>query len=229
MQQKILLVVHQKTSDTGRVGARIKARGYRLDIRCPMLGEALPDDMSGHAGAVVFGGPMSANDEHLPGIRAELDWLPSVLESETPYLGICLGAQLLARVLGAAVAPHPEGKAEIGYFSVRPTAAANGFLEQPLTVYHWHREGFDLPQGAVLLAEGACFPNQAYSYGAAAYGIQYHPEVTLEIMRRWLTMAAHRLVLPGAQPKAEQLAQQPRHGPPLGRWLDRFLGHWLGD
>ncbi|MFQ5956034.1 MAG: GMP synthase, partial [Kiloniellales bacterium] len=145
MANKILLVVHQETSDTGRVGTKLAARGHGLDVRCPMQGDPLPEHMEGHAGAVVFGGPMSANDEHLPGIRAELEWLTSLLDTGKPFLGICLGAQILGRVLGARVELHPEGMAEIGYFTVRPTAAADGFLDGPLTVYHWHREGVELP------------------------------------------------------------------------------------
>ena len=78
--------------------------------------------MDGYAGTIVFGGPMSANDDgKLPGIRAQLDWIPTALDSGRPFLGICLGAQLLARALGATVKPHPAGLAEIGYFPVSYT------------------------------------------------------------------------------------------------------------
>ncbi len=229
MAKNILLVVHQETSDTGRVGEKLAARGHGLDVRCPMLGDRLPEPVDGHAGAVIFGGPMSANDDHLPGVRAELDWLAGFLETGRPFLGICLGAQMLGRVLGARVGFHPEGRAEIGYYPIRPTAAADGFLDGPLTVYHWNREGVELPRDAVLLAEGESFPVQAFRYGAAAYGLQYHPEVNTRIMTRWLKKGAHRLTLPGAQGRDEQLAGHPRHDPPIDRWVDRFLDLWLGD
>jgi GMP synthase (glutamine-hydrolysing) len=227
MRQTVLLVVHQGTSDTGRLGRKLAARGYGLEVRCPMRGDPLPERLDGHVAAVVFGGPMSANDEHLPGIRAELDWLPSVLDTGRPFLGICLGAQLLARVLGARVAPHPEGRAEIGYFPVSPTPAADGFLDGRLMVYHWHREGFELPRGAVWLAEGDSFPHQAFRCGAATYGVQYHPEVTGEIMARWLRSGAAKLTLPGAQPRDEQLAGHRRHDRGIDAWLERFLDRWL--
>lgn len=120
--KKVLLIVHQITSDPGRVGRMLRERGYTLDIRCPSNQEELPATMEDHDAVAIFGGPMSANDDKtLPFIRTELDWIPTALDSRKPFLGICLGAQLLARALGATVAPHPEGRAEIGYFPVVPT------------------------------------------------------------------------------------------------------------
>ncbi len=229
MSKKLLMVVHQETSNTGRIGAKLRDRGYELDTRCPMLGDSLPEHMDDHAGAVIFGGPMSANDgDTMPGIRAELDWIPVVLDSGRPFLGVCLGAQMLSRVLGGRVDFHPDGMAEIGYFEIRPTNHGNGlFGDQPLTVYHWHREGFEVVPDSVLLAEGDMFPNQAFRHGERAYGIQFHPEVTKEIMMRWLVKAAHRLVMPGAQSREKQLAGHPRHDPKIADWLDNFLDHWL--
>lgn len=102
--KKILIVVHQETSDPGLVGQLLRENGYDLDIRCPAIGHSLPSTMESYSGTIVFGGPMSANDDNtLPFIRTELDWIPIALESEKPYLGICLGAQMLARVLGGKV------------------------------------------------------------------------------------------------------------------------------
>ncbi|MFO1352628.1 MAG: hypothetical protein U1F68_18940 [Gammaproteobacteria bacterium] len=120
----VLAIVHQKTSQTGRIGAKLEARGYAIEMRCPMLGHGLPERLDDYAAVLVMGGPMSANDDHLLGIRAELDWLPVVLGAAKPYLGVCLGAQLLARALGARVSPHDEGLTEVGYFPVYATAGA---------------------------------------------------------------------------------------------------------
>ena len=104
MTGKALFIVHQKTSDPGRIGSLLREGGYVLDTRCPNLGDPLPETLDGHDVVVIFGGPMSANDGHVtPGIRAELDFIPTVLEAGTTLLGICLGAQLVARALGAAV------------------------------------------------------------------------------------------------------------------------------
>src|SRR5438128_11491543 len=112
--KKVAIVVHQEHSRPGRVGALLQQRGYELHRLCPNLGCELPEDMSDYAGVVIFGGPMSANDcGSLAGIKCELDWIPKVVEAGVPYLGLCLGAQLLTRALGGRVSPHPEGKVEV--------------------------------------------------------------------------------------------------------------------
>lgn len=227
-RKPMLMVIQSRSSSTGRVGTRLRQRGYALDVRCPVAGDALPERMDGHAGAVVFGGPMSANDDDsLPGLRAQLRWIPRAVESGRPFLGICLGAQLLARAYGAPVARHPQGLAEIGYFEIRPTAAGAELFDAPLAVYHWHEEGFELPPGAVLLAEGAHFPHQAYRYAGNAFGLQFHPEVTREMMEAWVADSTERLAAPGAQSAEEQRAGHARHDPGLAGWLEGFLERWL--
>ena len=107
----VLIVLHQETSTPGRVGNALRALGHRLDIRRPRFGDPLPETLDGHAGAVIFGGPMSANDPD-DFVRREIDWIAVPLREQRPLLGICLGAQMLAIQLGAKVAPHPEGRAE---------------------------------------------------------------------------------------------------------------------
>lgn len=222
--KKILLIVHQESSDPGLVGQILRDDGYSLDIRRPCLGEILPETMDEHDGAVIFGGPMSANDDNtLPFIRTELDWIETAIDSGKPYLGICLGAQLLARVLGVIVAPHPQELMEIGYVPIAPTLAGQGL---PSIVYHWHREGFELPQGATLLAQGAVFPNQAFRYGASAYGLQFHPEITDTLIDRWTTVAAEHLDRPEAQSRDMQIHNHSRYGEAVACWLRQFLHDW---
>lgn len=225
---KVLAIVHQATSDPGRVGQVLREYRCFLDIRCPAIGDELPETLDHHAAVVIFGGPMSANEEAtLPHIRAELDWIPVALASGKPYLGICLGAQMLAKVLGAKVAPHAEDWREIGYSPIVPTLAGQMLFPAAMQVYQWHREGFELPRDAVLLAEGDRFPNQAFRYGETAYGIQFHPEITPMMIDRWTSRGADQLTLPGAQSRVEQMQNHARYGAAVESWLRRFLKHWL--
>lgn len=222
------MIVHQPTSDPGRVGEVLRALGFALDLCCPAVGQPLPATLDRHSAVVVFGGPMSANDDHRDFIRQELDWIPLVLAAQKPYLGICLGAQLLARTLGATVAPHPVGQREIGYYPMLPTARGQGVIPSPLMVYHWHQEGFDLPQGSQLLATGHTFPHQAFRYGRQAYGFQFHPEITASMVNYWTTAGADQLTCPGAQPRPQHLSQHRLYSREVERWLRQFLAQWIG-
>ncbi len=177
---------------------------------------------------MVYGGAESANDDReKPFLRAELDFIEAWLETGKPFLGFCLGAQLLSRVLGGRVDPHPDGLYEIGYVPVQATPQANGFLDGVSHVYHWHHEGFTVPAGAELLAEGPVFPNQAFRYGANAYGLQFHPEIPVSVMTRWMREAGHQLDQPNAHPKARQLADAERYDAALETWMRNFLDRWI--
>jgi GMP synthase (glutamine-hydrolysing) len=230
MTGEILIVVHQAQSNPGRVGEFLTERGYSLDRRCPNVGDPLPEELTGYAAIIVFGGPQSANDEHLPGIRAELDWLEaSAIPSDRPLLGICLGAQEIARVLGARITAHTEGLVEIGYREVSPTEGGKDFLERPTMFYQWHSETFDIPHGAVHLAESEDFAGQAFRYDDKVYGIEYHPEMTRAMIELWCTSERGRpkLALRGAQPHAAQLESHSRYADASDRWLAWFLDHCL--
>lgn len=227
MRKPIALILQQETSTPGRVGAHLRDQGHDLvDVR-PLSGDALPDPR-GLSGVVVFGGPMGANDDHLDGIRAELAWIPRVLAADVPYLGICLGGQLLARALGAAVERHPAALHEIGYTTITPAAQANGFLDRPHRFYQWHKDGFDLPRGATLLASGATFPNQAFSVGARTIGVQFHPEVTVDMMNFWMEDSDGWEQRPGAQAPDIQRTYAEEWNPKIDTWTGAFLKRLFG-
>ncbi|ACA16338.1 glutamine amidotransferase class-I [Methylobacterium sp. 4-46] len=230
-RKPVLIVLHQELSTPGRVGRLLQERGHPLDVRRPRYGDPLPPTLAAHAGAVIFGGPMSANDPDAF-LRREIDWIAVPLAERKPYLGLCLGAQMLAKCCGASVQAHPEGRAEIGYYPLVPTEAGRGFAREigqawPSHVYHWHREGFTCPAGAEMLATGDDFPTQAIRVGPAAFGLQFHPEVTHAMLCRWTVRAAERLALPGAQDRVRQIEGRYMHDPQVARWLDCFLDHWL--
>jgi GMP synthase (glutamine-hydrolysing) len=224
--RKILIVLHQEHSSPGRLGRLLAERGYELDIRRPRFGDALPQTMRDHAGAVIFGGPMSANDDEA-WIRREIDWIGVPLKEDKPFLGICLGAQMLTRHLGGKVAPREDGKVEIGYWPINATSAGRAMMSWPSHVYHWHREGSEHVRGTQLLATGDTFANQAFRCGGSAYGLQFHPEVTCLMMYRWTASGEEKLCVPGAQDRLTQLAGRYQHDYGVQQWLNGFLDQWL--
>ena len=134
---------------------------------------------------------------------------------------------MLARHLGERIYQHAAGCAEIGYYPLRATDAGRTVTpEWPDHVYQWHREGFDLPRGAELLAEGDMFPVQSFRTGNA-FAVQFHPEVTHAMMCRWTTRGAARLELPGAKPRAAHFADRPVYDHAIRAWLKDFLDRWV--
>jgi len=225
----ILVVLHQEHSTPGRLGEHLEARGFPLDIRKPRFGDTLPETLEAHAGAIVFGGPMSANDDE-DYLRTETDWLEVPLREGAPLIGLCLGAQLLARHLGAAVWPHPDGNVEIGWFPLRATEAGRRLMTWPRVVHQFHSEGFDVPDGATLLATGEdAFPNQAFSYGPAAFAIQFHIELTNAMVERWTSRIGERAKVPGGQARELHFEGRRLHDDATVGFMEAFVDLWLAS
>jgi GMP synthase (glutamine-hydrolysing) len=152
----------------------------------PLRGEALPDHAE-VAGVLVMGGPMNVDEvDRFPGLAAEREWLAEAVRIGIPVLGICLGAQLLAKALGAEVRPG-EGP-EIGFAPVDvhdPADPILGALAPRTTVLHWHGDVFDLPAGAEPLASSAQTKHQAFRHGNA-WGLLFHPEADGDLVDAWL-------------------------------------------
>jgi GMP synthase (glutamine-hydrolysing) len=227
MQKPVLIILHQEHSTPGRIGRLLTERGLKLDVRRPRFGDPFPETMEDHLGVIIFGGPMSANDED-EYVRKEIEWTQIPLREEKPFMGICLGAQVLARSLGARVDFHPKGHVEVGYYPLHATDEGKKLMDWPDHVYQWHREGFDLPAGAALLAKGDCFENQAFRFGRAAFGLQFHSELTHQMMCRWTTRGAARLELPNAQTRDQHFDGRMIHDAKTRAWLDKFLDLWIG-
>jgi GMP synthase (glutamine-hydrolysing) len=221
----VLLVLHQHHSNPGHVGQWFRRNGYAVDIRRHFQGDPLPETLAAHSGAVIFGGPQSAND-NLDYIRREVDWIGVALKEAKPFLGICLGAQMLAHHLGGRVDHCSTGSVEVGYHPIHATQAGHE-LAFPSRVYQWHREGFELPRDGTLLAtsDGA-YPNQAFQYGSA-FGVQFHPEITFLQVNRWSGSNPMRLLMRGAQPRQKHIETHLTDAPKVHAWLDRFLGRWV--
>ena len=224
-RKPVCIVLHQERSDPGHVGQWFQRNGYRLDIRKPRYGDPLPPTLAQHCGAVVFGGPMSANDKDAF-ICQETEWIGVALKEAKPFLGICLGAQMLANHLGAKVGFHADELAEIGYYPLSATADGERLGGFPGHVYQWHREGFELARGTRLLATSSgAYPNQAFGYGAAI-GVQFHPEITFAQVHRWTGSGGGRLGMKGARERHEHIEGHIQHAPGVHAWLDTFLTRW---
>jgi GMP synthase (glutamine-hydrolysing) len=179
---------------------------------------------------IVLGGPISVNDvAEYPFLAAEQALVTQQLERSKPLLGICLGAQMMARALGARV--YSMGKKEIGWSQLQPTelgarSALRHLFMPGLEVLHFHGETFDLPEGAKCLASTPICRNQAFSVGNHALALQFHPEVTAEQLESWYV--AHTVELSAVPIDVRELRRQsalkaPRLVEPLGR----FISDWL--
>ena len=150
------------------------------------LGDPLPEPDS-LGGLVVMGGPMGAGDVQAhPHLARERHLIGEAIARELPVLGVCLGAQLVASALGAAVRPSP--REEVGLGTVRLTRAGRddpvlGGAGVELPVLHWHRDVFELPEGATLLASSEACRHQAFRAGAWIYGLQFHVELDRMLAR----------------------------------------------
>ena len=192
---RVLVLQHIACEPPGVYEDVLHASGAEL-VRVEVdEGERLPE-LSGFDGIVAMGGPMSVNDEvEQPWLVAEKRLIGSAVQGGVPFWGVCLGVQLLASSLGAAV--YPGAAAEVGLLPVFLTEAARtdpvfAGLPAELLTLQWHGETFDLPVGAVLLAASPLCPNQAFRVGPSAYGVQFHLEVSPELAREWAAVPAYR-------------------------------------
>lgn len=230
MRKRVLCVLHQADSSTGQVGIALRQLGHLVKIICPLEGQSLPRQIDRFDGLIVFGGPMSANDDHLRGIQIELKLIDRWLHTDRPFWGICLGAQLMARILGSRIEKHPQELVEIGWYPLSPVGHGKHIFRSLTHVYQWHREGFELPNGAIRLASGpheCLFNEQAFMVRPHLLATQFHPEMHPRLMNRWLFRAGHMLDMAGAKPFANHQSGLRCYYPKQSQWLRSFLKRWL--
>jgi GMP synthase-like glutamine amidotransferase len=185
---RILSILHPGGGHSGVLAARAQAAGHRLVEWTPATEQAPPAPALSYDALVVLGGGMNvAEADRRPYLRTELALLAEALHGGHPVLGICLGSQLLASAAGASV--HRARTPEIGWHEVELCSAAAadrvvGALPRRFIAFQWHSYAFDIPFGAVELARSEVCP-QAYRIGECAWGVQFHPEVTEEILTGW--------------------------------------------
>ena len=173
-----VVVQHVPFEGSGRIGEWMVDRGHAVKEVHLYRGDKLPllEEVDW---AVLMGGPMSANDtETYDWLEEEILWTRRLIEARRKVLGVCLGAQVIARALGSRV--YPAREKEIGWYPIFVHSAVPVALPESLEVLHWHGETFDLPPGAVRWASSAACPNQAFCYNKRVLGLQFHLESTSE-------------------------------------------------
>lgn len=192
MMEKMLLVIkHVEQEGPGYIGDLFTAEGWGMEVLEMSRGTAaLPVTLDDVGAVVILGGPMNVDEEEAyPFLRREESLIRRALIDGVPLLGICLGAQLIAKTCGARVKRLP--RSEIGWFTVHKTIDGmkdNLFRGNPryMTVFQWHEDTFDMPVNGVLLVRGTVCRNQAFKVAHNAYGLQFHIEATPEMIGEWM-------------------------------------------
>lgn len=189
----VLVVQNARLEGPGTIGDLLRDDGFKLQTVFAKKEKIPPLD---HSMVLVLGAPESANDD-LWYLHDEIALMQESVRTGVPLLGICLGSQLLAKALGARV--YPGSKKEIGFYhDLRVDTASKSRLfdgiDNPFTVFHWHGDTFDIPNGAQRLAYSDLY-NQAFRYGSAV-GVQFHLEVDGAIIRSWIENTTENINLP---------------------------------
>jgi len=198
----VLLVQNTRIEGSGYLGELLQKDGFEI-TSVNAKHEKLPE--KDFSLVVILGAPESANDD-LPYLQAEQQLIKNSVEKNIPVLGICLGSQLIAKTFGAKVYSGP--KKEIGFYNDLKVSDGSSFFSgfrNPFTVFHWHGDTFDLPDGATRLASSEHYPNQAFQYGSAV-GLQFHLEVNEAMVNLWLDNTEDKLQkIPYIDPKKIRL------------------------
>jgi len=191
---RIAVLQHEAATGLGAFAGALSDLGVECETLETTGGAALPDP-AGFAGAIALGGSLGANDPSLGEARR---WIRNAVLCDVPFLGICLGAQLMARALGGSV--EPGHRPEVGVHDLFMTDAARhdplfAGLPRRLQVFGWHEDSFTPPRQALPLAGSIAYANQAFRWGATAYGLQFHVEVRPDDLRRWAHVPAYMRLL----------------------------------
>lgn len=192
MSPTLVVVEHEPDAPPALLGHAAGAAGVELRVVRAGEGEPVPADLGDAAGLVVLGGEMGVADMAAwPHLDATMALIRTAAAGQAPVLGICLGAQLAAHALGGRAYPGQRG-VELGWVKIdlTPEGRADpvlGALPEPAEVFHWHRDTFDLPPGATLLARGGLYHNQAFRLGSVL-GVQFHPEVDAATIAGWYAL-----------------------------------------
>ncbi len=225
----VTVLQHHAGETLGTIEAALSARNVEPRVVAGFAGEPIPRQFGDAAGLIILGGPMGVSEgDKYPFLRDELHLIEDALARDAPILGVCLGGQLLANALGAAVTQ--AARPEIGWYPLHLTEAARrdrlwADAPSPCMAFHWHGDVFALPPGAVALASSTPTPCQAFRFGANAYGLQCHLEVTAPLLESWLSAWGDGLPAAGVTAGAIR-AQARQELPRLRHLAESLFGTW---
>jgi len=232
--KRLLVLQHVAHEILGTLDPLLKRAGFRIRyINFSRHPDAQPS-VDGYDGLVILGGPMSVNDsDRLPHLVTEMHLIEQAMKRDLPVLGICLGAQLIAKTLGAAVYPNREK--EIGWYDIAPTEEAKndpllGAWAPSEKIFQWHGETFDIPKTTRHLAFSSLCSNQAFRYTSNVYGFQFHLEVEERMIQRWLRVQENQIEIAslGGKIKPERIhAETALHIRRLHDLSDQVFGEFI--
>jgi len=224
----VLVVQQAEAEGPGLLAAPLPAMGLTLSTVRAWRGERVPAAAQDFAAIVLMGGPMGVYETaRHPHLADAILLAGDALRRGVPVLGVCLGSQILAAAAGARVFPGPVK--EIGWHPVRLSAEGRadpllGLLPADPVVFHWHGDTFDLPAGATLLASSGRYAHQAFRIGTRAYGLQFHVEVTPEMVDRFIAAGASEAAdFGGEEGAARMRAETRRFAPAIGAAVPAML------
>ncbi len=225
--EEVLVFQHDPFEDLGNFAEVLEKQGANYSVIQLFHGE-MPAENWAHVGAlIILGGPMSVNDEEqYPFLRWEKRIIRAAIDEAVPTLGVCLGAQLIAATLGAAVYSGPIR--EFGWYPITVTPHGQvdslvGYLPENATVFQWHSDGFGLPPGAIRLASSVHYENQAFRLGRTIYGLQFHLEVTPRMIEHWINERSKDLAQAPYILPEKIVADTHSYAPTLKYYGERFL------
>ncbi|QKV18353.1 glutamine amidotransferase-related protein [Oricola thermophila] len=229
MKHKIIVIEHWDLAEPDFGRRHLAARGFDVQVVEPWRGERLPELTGDEAGVMVMGGPqyVTRTDE-APYLLDEFRFAEAAMAKGVRTVGICLGSQILAHVLGARVGFHPEGCTALGFYDLLPTEQGRAWFLEGMKVLAGNSQGWEMPSGVTPLARGDLFPNQAFVADGTAVALQFHPEVTRPILDQWQEEFASLVGRPGTQSVEQQDAGFAAHDAALKAWYSDFLDDWFG-
>ena len=231
---KLLVFQHVAHEILGTLDPLFRSYGFRNRYYNFGRNPDAQPTIEGYQGLIVLGGAMNVDqtDAH-PHLTTEVRAIGEAIDRDLPVLGICLGAQLIAKALGSPVSANPQK--EIGWYAVSVTEQG---AEDPLfshfegteKIFQWHGDTFAIPEGAVHLASSPTCANQAFRYGERIYGLQFHLEVDPPLVERWLSIPVHQqeiACLHGQAGPAQIRADTAKHADRLRQLGDRFFTSFI--